>query len=54
MLAGYRNRLVHFYQEVTPEELYQICKEELGDVERITNAYRTWFKSRPELMDDKL
>jgi uncharacterized protein YutE (UPF0331/DUF86 family) len=54
MLAGYRNRLVHFYQEVTPDELYQICKEELGDVERITNAYRTWLKSRPELIDDKL
>jgi len=54
MLAGYRNRLVHFYQEVTPDELYQICREELGDVERITNAYRAWLKSRPELIDDKL
>jgi len=25
-LAGYRNRLVHFYHEVTSEELYEICR----------------------------
>ena len=24
-MAGYRNRLVHFYDEVTPRELYAIC-----------------------------
>lgn len=32
-MAGYRNRLVHFYAEVTPEELYKIVKEDLGDFE---------------------
>ena len=25
ILAGYRNRLVHFYHEVSVEELYEIC-----------------------------
>lgn len=30
-LAKYRNRLVHFYAEVSPEELYKIIKENLGD-----------------------
>lgn len=30
-MAGYRNRLVHFYAEVTPEELYGIVKNDLGD-----------------------
>lgn len=30
-MAGYRNRLVHFYAEVTPEELYGIVKDDLGD-----------------------
>jgi len=33
-MAGYRNRMVHFYQEITNEELYQIIKEDLGDLEK--------------------
>ena len=31
-LAGYRNRLVHFYHEVSDLELYEIC---------------SWVMSRP-------
>lgn len=31
-MAGYRNRLVHFYAEVTPEELYGIVQNDLGDL----------------------
>ena len=29
-LAGYRNRLVHFYHEVSREELFEICGHRLG------------------------
>ena len=32
-MAGYRNRLVHFYDEITPKELYQIITKDLGDLE---------------------
>ena len=32
-LAGYRNRMVHFYHEVTAAELFGICADELQDVE---------------------
>jgi uncharacterized protein YutE (UPF0331/DUF86 family) len=32
-MAGYRNRLTHFYFEITPKEMYQILKENLGDFE---------------------
>ena len=39
-LGGFRNRLTHFYQEVTPEELYGIVKEELGDLEQIAEELR--------------
>ena len=39
-LAGFRNRLTHFYQEVTPEELYGIVKNELGDLEQIAEELR--------------
>jgi len=32
ILAGYRNRMVHFYHVISWEELYSICSEQLGDV----------------------
>jgi len=43
MLARYRNRMVHFYHEVTAEELYSICAHELADVQRIGHAYLSWL-----------
>ena len=30
-MARYRNRLTHFYYEVTPEEMYGIIQNNLGD-----------------------
>jgi uncharacterized protein YutE (UPF0331/DUF86 family) len=30
-MAKYRNRLVHFYAEITPPELYQILQNDLSD-----------------------
>ena len=48
VLAGYRNRLAHFYYEVSEEELYRICTQELGDIERIADAYRRWVKQHPD------
>lgn len=30
-MAGYRNRLIHEYNKVTPEELYEILEKRLGD-----------------------
>lgn len=30
-MARYRNRLVHFYAQITPEELYGILQKDLGD-----------------------
>jgi uncharacterized protein YutE (UPF0331/DUF86 family) len=39
-LAGFRNRLTHFYQEVTPEELFGIVRNELGDLEQIAEELR--------------
>jgi len=30
-MAGYRNRMVHFYGEITEEEIYGIIQEELED-----------------------
>ncbi len=53
-LAGYRNRLVHFYHEVGDEELYNICANELADLTKIADAYRRWLHSHPEMLDETL
>ncbi|KKU81212.1 MAG: hypothetical protein UY09_C0044G0003 [Parcubacteria group bacterium GW2011_GWA2_47_8] len=37
-MAGYRNRLVHFYDEITPKELYEIITTKLGDFETFVKA----------------
>jgi uncharacterized protein YutE (UPF0331/DUF86 family) len=39
-LAGYRNRLTHFYAEITPQELLHIVTGELGDIERVAAELR--------------
>lgn len=33
-MAGYRNRMVHFYKEVTPDELYDIVTHNIPDFDR--------------------
>ena len=40
-MAGYRNRLTHPYDEVTPEELYGIITERLGDISAIAESLRS-------------
>jgi len=54
VLAGYRNRLVHFYHEIEPDELYQVCASHLGDVEKIAQAYENWLEENPERLDRSL
>lgn len=39
-MAGYRNRLTHHYDEVTPGELFAIISQRLGDVEAVAEALR--------------
>jgi len=53
-LAGYRNRLVQFYHEVTHDELYQICTTHLQDVERVLESFKDWMHCHPHLMNDRL
>jgi uncharacterized protein YutE (UPF0331/DUF86 family) len=40
-LAGYRNRLTHFYDEVTDEELYDVLRNRLGDLEDIARELQS-------------
>lgn len=53
-LAGYRNRLVHFYHEVSDRELYEICTRQLGDIETVLGAVLDWIGAHPENIDHQL
>jgi uncharacterized protein YutE (UPF0331/DUF86 family) len=53
-LAGYRNRMVHFYHEVSAEELFEICTTDLKDVDLVANAFRGWMQMHSDKIDDTL
>ena len=53
-MAGYRNRLVHFYVEVTEKELYQICKDRIADPVKIRDAFVRWLSKNPNLVNESL
>lgn len=40
-IAGFRNRLPHYYHEVTPEELYEVTTGGIADLEALKEALRT-------------
>ena len=39
-MAGYRNRLVHFYADITPKEISGILRNNLGDVDLFLQSVR--------------
>jgi uncharacterized protein YutE (UPF0331/DUF86 family) len=53
-LAGYRNRLVHYYHEISADELFGICSDQLADVELIRDAFRRWIARNPDQIDTTL
>lgn len=54
ILAGYRNRLVHFYHEIGEEEIFKICRDQLKDLEKVKDAYIRWVKNHPEKINERL
>ena len=48
-MAGYRNRLTHFYAQITPEELYNILKTHLTDITRFVEAIKQLLKNPKKL-----
>lgn len=50
-LAGYRNRLVHFYHEVSDAELFEICSQQLSDVAILLTTILDWIRAHPEMVD---
>jgi uncharacterized protein YutE (UPF0331/DUF86 family) len=53
-LAGYRNRMVHFYNEISNTELHEICSLHLGDVEVVLAALTRWLGDNPDKLDRTL
>jgi uncharacterized protein YutE (UPF0331/DUF86 family) len=47
-VAKYRNRMVHFYDEITPTELHGIVTEHPGDFRTLLAALTTWLADHPE------
>ena len=47
LMAGYRNRLVHFYHEITERELYRILCSNLFDIEDFSKQIATFLRSLP-------
>ena len=43
-MAGYRNRMVHFYHEITPEELHEICINHLDEIKLLLDRLLQWIK----------
>jgi len=43
-MAGYRNRMTHFYHEISPDELFDICGQHLVDVTLLLEAITGWIK----------
>jgi len=37
-MAGYRNRMIHLYHEVSSEEIYHIIQNHLNDLEKFISA----------------
>jgi uncharacterized protein YutE (UPF0331/DUF86 family) len=54
ILAGYRNRMVHFYHEISSRELYEICTKEMDDIEKVLRELLAWINDHPEMIDREI
>ncbi|MBN1628421.1 MAG: DUF86 domain-containing protein [Thermoleophilia bacterium] len=53
-IAGYCNRLTHFYDEVSQRELYDICSSQMDDVHSLLDALLEWVRAHPDSIDGEL
>lgn len=52
-MARYRNRMVHFYDEISDAELHGILSKELQDVEDVVLAITDWLQGHPDRVNPK-
>jgi uncharacterized protein YutE (UPF0331/DUF86 family) len=53
-LAGYRNRMVHFYHAIGDEELRLICRDRPGDITHVLDALLGWLRANPDRLDREI
>ena len=53
LMARYRNRLVHMYDEVTEPELYDILTRRIADIPAIVDAVTAWMAAHPDRVTDE-
>jgi uncharacterized protein YutE (UPF0331/DUF86 family) len=44
-MAGYRNRMVLFYHDISPEELLDICRHHTDEIDRLLERMLQWLRS---------
>ena len=54
LIGGYRNRMVHGYDEVGGAELYRILTTQVDDVRGAAEALRGWLTTHPDQVDTSL
>jgi len=47
-MAGYRNRMVHFDHEITPEELHEICPYHVNEIKFLADKLVQWAKENQD------
>jgi len=47
-MARYRNRMVHFYDEISDSELFTILSRDVADVESLTTVMTAWLAAHPD------
>ena len=53
-LAGYRNRMAHFYHEISDHELFEICTCRLSEIPETATIIKDWTRHHQEIMDERL
>ena len=51
-MVGYRNRMVHFYHEITPQELHEICRDHLDEIKAVLDKLMEWLRGNRGKMDE--
>ena len=52
LMARYRNRMVHFYDEMTDAELFTVLSPKLRDIEGAVAGITRWMVAHPERVAD--
>jgi uncharacterized protein YutE (UPF0331/DUF86 family) len=53
-MAGYRDRMVHFYNEIGPDELFHILRDNLSDIDELSDAFVGWLRKHPDKLDNNI